>query len=81
MILGDDELAKGRAVLRDMTSKEQEEMFLDELEAVSDGEEGKLMAERGFSHDPLGDWKRSSTAASRARPVGGPGVDLGRLGA
>jgi len=34
VILGDDELGKGRAVLRDMTSKEQQEIFLDDLEAV-----------------------------------------------
>lgn len=34
VILGDDEINKGRAVLRDMTSKEQQEIFLDDLEAV-----------------------------------------------
>jgi histidyl-tRNA synthetase len=34
VILGDDELGKGRAVLRDMTSKEQQEIPLDNLEAA-----------------------------------------------
>ena len=34
VIVGDDELGKGRAVLRDMTSKAQQEFFLDELEAA-----------------------------------------------
>jgi histidyl-tRNA synthetase len=34
VILGDDEFAKGHAVLRDMTSKEQQEIRFDDLEAV-----------------------------------------------
>ncbi len=34
VILGDDELAKGQAVLRDMTNKQQEEISLDNLEAA-----------------------------------------------
>jgi histidyl-tRNA synthetase len=33
VILGDDELAKGQAVLRDMTSKQQREIPFDKLEA------------------------------------------------
>jgi histidyl-tRNA synthetase len=34
VILGDDELAKGQAVLRDMSTKEQQEIPLDNLEAA-----------------------------------------------
>ena len=34
VILGDDELAKGQAVLRDMTHKQQEEISLDNLESA-----------------------------------------------
>jgi histidyl-tRNA synthetase len=34
VILGDDELGKGRAVVRDMSSKEQQEIPLDNLEAA-----------------------------------------------
>src|SRR6185295_12251353 len=34
VILGDDELGKGQAVLRDMTSKQQQEIPLDNLEAA-----------------------------------------------
>lgn len=34
VILGDDELAKGRAVLRDMISKAQQDIFLNDLETV-----------------------------------------------
>jgi histidyl-tRNA synthetase len=34
VILGDDELAKGLAVLRDMTSKHQDEIPLDNLEST-----------------------------------------------
>ena len=34
LIVGDDELGKGAGVLRDMASKQQEEIKLDELEAV-----------------------------------------------
>ena len=33
LIVGDDELAKGKALLRDMTSKRQEEIGLDGIEA------------------------------------------------
>ena len=33
LIVGDDELAKGTAVLRDMASKQQEEIELDNIEA------------------------------------------------
>jgi histidyl-tRNA synthetase len=33
LIVGDDELAKGKAVLRNMASKQQEEIGLDEIEA------------------------------------------------
>jgi histidyl-tRNA synthetase len=39
LIVGEDELQKGRAVFRDMTSKQQEEMTLDSVEA-------KLMARK-----------------------------------
>ncbi|HSQ11414.1 MAG TPA: His/Gly/Thr/Pro-type tRNA ligase C-terminal domain-containing protein, partial [Candidatus Deferrimicrobium sp.] len=34
VILGDDELAKGQAVLRDMTHKQQEEISLDNFESA-----------------------------------------------
>ena len=34
VILGDDELGKGQAVLRDMSNKQQEEIPLDNLEAT-----------------------------------------------
>jgi histidyl-tRNA synthetase len=34
LIVGDDELNRGVAVLRDMASKQQEEIKLDNLEAV-----------------------------------------------
>ena len=33
LIVGDDELAKGKAVLRDMASKRQDEISLDRIEA------------------------------------------------
>jgi histidyl-tRNA synthetase len=33
LIVGDDELAKGKAVLRNMASKQQEEISLDSVEA------------------------------------------------
>jgi histidyl-tRNA synthetase len=33
LIVGDDELAKGKAVWRDMASKHQEEISLDKVEA------------------------------------------------
>src|SRR5262249_28127430 len=33
LIVGDDELAKGKAVLRNMVTKEQEEIRLDKIEA------------------------------------------------
>jgi len=33
LIIGDDELARGKAVLRDMTSKQQEEINLENVEA------------------------------------------------
>jgi len=34
LIVGDDELSKGKALLRDMASKQQDEIALSELEAV-----------------------------------------------
>jgi histidyl-tRNA synthetase len=33
LIVGDDELANGRAVLRDMATKQQQEIGLDRIEA------------------------------------------------
>jgi histidyl-tRNA synthetase len=33
LIVGEDELAKGKAVLRDMASKRQDEISLDRIEA------------------------------------------------
>ena len=33
LIIGDDELAKGKVVLRDMANKQQEEIGLDDIEA------------------------------------------------
>ena len=33
LIVGDDELAQGKAVLRDMASKHQDEISLDRIEA------------------------------------------------
>ncbi len=71
LIVGEDELAKGKAVLRDMASKRQDEISLDRVEAELIGEEGELMAtERVFS-DQWGDWKRSCYCGEpRAAAVG-----------